>query len=131
MLQDLKTIELHRPLPHYEEEIPDASGGVRTWLTSKVPIVGENNEIRHIVTTSLDVTDLKAREHELKQSQRMDAIGKLTGGIAHDFNNLLFVIGGNLQLLEDELTQDSEIQEKLLAIKKSAKIGTDLTRSCS
>ncbi|MBL8659486.1 MAG: PAS domain S-box protein [Rhodospirillales bacterium] len=72
-------------------------------IASVAPVKGEDGRIINFVAVKEDVTEWRAVEDQLRQSQKMQAIGQLTGGIAHDFNNLLTIIVGNLQLLELDL----------------------------
>ena len=75
-----------------------------------------------------DVTQEKRLESELLQSQKMEAMGRLTGGIAHDFNNLLSVVIGNLQLLEREIGDQAVQQSQVRTALGAASRGADLTR---
>ena len=75
-----------------------------------------------------DVSDRAQLEAQLRQSQKMDAIGKLTGGMAHDFNNLLGVIMGNLDLASRKLDADHPILKRLETAHKAAERGADLTK---
>jgi PAS domain S-box-containing protein len=67
--------------------------------------------IAGILICARDVTERRAIEEQLRQAQRLEAVGQLTGGVAHDFNNLLAVIMGNLDLLKRALNdQPEEVQ---------------------
>ena len=75
-----------------------------------------------------DITERKQLETQLRQSQKMEAIGKLTGGIAHDFNNLLMVINGNAELLHEDLGDDAEFIEIVRQIEWAGARAAELTR---
>lgn len=75
-----------------------------------------------------DMSDRARLETQLLQSQKMDAIGKLTGGMAHDFNNLLGVVMGNLDLATLDMEKTSAAYKRLEAAKKAAERGADLTQ---
>jgi PAS domain S-box-containing protein len=81
-----------------------------------------------ILTTATDVTETKNLEQQLRQSQKMEALGQLTGGIAHDFNNLLGVIVGNLDLLERSVARDETALKRVQAAQRASLRGADLTR---
>ncbi|HZH77240.1 MAG TPA: ATP-binding protein, partial [Archangium sp.] len=83
-------------------------------------------------TRALEESEAERRktEAQLRQSQKMEAVGKLTGGVAHDFNNLLQVIAGNLQLLQRDLVGNERalgrLQTATRAVDRGAKLASQL-----
>jgi PAS domain S-box-containing protein len=75
-----------------------------------------------------DVTERQAIEGQLRQAQKMEAIGNLTGGMAHDFNNMLGVVVGNLDLARERLGDDEDLREMVGEALEAAWRGADLTR---
>jgi PAS domain S-box-containing protein len=104
------------------------STGLRTVETRMVPIMDSSGVPKLILAIIRDVTDAKAREDQLRQLQRMDAIGRLTGGVAHDFNNLLAIIHGNSELLRTRLEEDSEAAEMTDDVIGASARGAELVR---
>jgi PAS domain S-box-containing protein len=78
--------------------------------------------------TAQDITERKSLEEQIRQIQKLDAVGKLAGGVAHEFNNLLFVIKGNSDLLEARLNGDPELRRYIETISRQTKRGSYLTR---
>ncbi|MDE3117486.1 MAG: response regulator [Nitrospirota bacterium] len=75
-----------------------------------------------------DITERKRMEEQLRQAQKMDALGRLAGGVAHDFNNLLTVITGSSHLVLRRLGDDHSLRQKLQRIQDAGERGAFLTR---
>ena len=80
------------------------------------------------VYTIYDLSKIKQLEHQLRHSQKMDAIGHLTGGIAHDFNNILGIVMGNLELLQSQVAGNAKALKSVESALKGAERGASLTR---
>ena len=80
------------------------------------------------IGTTQDVTDRVRLEEQLRQSQKMQAIGQLAGGVAHDFNNLLTVINGYAETLIDGLAVDDRLRDDLTPIRDAGQRAALLTR---
>ena len=74
--------------------------------------------------TLRDVSERRRAEEQLRQAQKMEAVGQLTGGIAHDFNNLLGIMLGNAEILSERIGDDQQVQ----AVIRAATRGAELTQ---
>jgi len=101
--------------------------------------ISERKEAEHILQRTNEVLEQRVNaamaaraetESQLRQAQKMEAVGKLTGGVAHDFNNVLQVIGGNLQLLTRDvsgnLRAEQRLQTAVAAISRGSKLASQL-----
>jgi PAS domain S-box-containing protein len=115
--------------PAYEYRIIRPDGAVRQIYRENELIPDEAGEPLYFAGTIQDVTEQHNTERQLRQAQKMEAIGNLTGGMAHDFNNLLGVIIGNLDLTRERTGNDAELQELVGEALEAAWRGAELTRS--
>ena len=135
-------------LPHCREhvdrmgqEILEQTGGTRStndnltkdgrtisceWYNT--PLVDESGNVLGVASLVQDVTERVALEERLRQSQKMEAVGRLAGGVAHDFNNLLTVIMGYSQILTDGLPGASRLIDATTQIRSAADRAAGITR---
>jgi len=112
----------------FAERVVATTSGDRIVESHKIPISGTNGGHRYVLVIGRDLTEQRATESQLRQIQRMDAVGRLTGGIAHDFNNILAIILGNIDLLREQQidgTEGAEMADEALA---AATHGAELVR---
>ena len=129
-----------RPRPWSESEL-----GLMREVAERVRVITERNraeadsrrqaaELVHLNATleaevARRTAELMAAEEQLRQSQKMEAVGQLTGGIAHDFNNLLTGVTGSLELLSSRIAQGrlKDVERYTLAAQSAAKRAAALT----
>jgi PAS domain S-box-containing protein len=92
------------------------------------PLVDDSGRVLGVASLVQDVTERVALEERLRQSQKMEAVGRLAGGVAHDFNNLLTVILGYSQILADGLPEGSRLADNTAQIKSAADRAAAITR---
>ena len=91
------------------------------------PLRGNEGELIGVIGVALDVTDRKHLTDQLRQAQKMQAVGELAGGVAHDFNNLLMVVKGHAEMLIDRMPKNSPQRSNVEQIQTAAERAASLT----
>ncbi|HXX80926.1 MAG TPA: ATP-binding protein, partial [Thermodesulfovibrionales bacterium] len=99
------------------------------WFDSRaVPLRNDKNEIIAMLVITRDITERRKLEEQLRQAQKMEAVGTFAGGIAHDFNNILTAIIGYGSILQMKLEADTPLAMNVEHILASAERGAQLTQ---
>ncbi len=135
----------------YDVAGPDGAFVERHWATLNTPVLDDQGRVQWILHRVEEVTNLRrlglpvtpaevedyarktqaaldSTEEQLRQAQKLEALGRLAGGVAHDFNNLLSVILSTAGLLRDDLKGNEKAREDLREIERAGMRAADLTR---
>ncbi|HVJ53395.1 MAG TPA: PAS domain S-box protein [Aliidongia sp.] len=115
-------------LTDIERRRPRRDGTQIDVSLAMAPVFDAERRVRAVIYVVEDVTHKRGVEAQLRQAQKMEAIGNLTGGMAHDFNNLLGIVIGNLDILRSLRPGDADVEELGGEALDAALRGADLTR---
>ncbi len=125
---DQEAITTGRPKFILEERNTDARTGRQRWFqVIKVPLRSADGA-PHVLGVATEITQRKELENQLRQAQKMEAVGQLAGGIAHDFNNVLTAILGYTRLLLKESELGAQQRDDITEIEEAAQRAASLTR---
>jgi PAS domain S-box-containing protein len=108
--------------------LPGRSGGTVPVEITTATLKGGEGQDLGVIVIARDLTTVRALEAQLRQAQKMEAVGRLAGGVAHDFNNLLTVITGRSQLLLLKLPPESPLRRDVELVEETAHRASALTR---
>jgi two-component system, cell cycle sensor histidine kinase and response regulator CckA len=120
--------------PRVEYRFRRKDGEWRMMESTRSPVRNDRGEIVQVVIVSRDITErkqteelLRRRDEQLRQAQKMEAVGRLSGGIAHDFNNLLGVIIGYSEAIEYRTEPSDPLRKNATEIRKAGERAASLT----
>ena len=105
-----------------------SDGGLYTEQMTIAPVRDQRGEITHFIAIKTEVTERKRLEQQLRQAQKMEAVGRLAGGVAHDFNNMLTIISGYGGLLLEHPSTVEPLRGYVDEIMNASGRATSLTR---
>ncbi|HTC99669.1 MAG TPA: PAS domain S-box protein, partial [Bradyrhizobium sp.] len=122
--QEMRAARRGLQVRSFEARYPHKDGNIVTlnWMGSW------SEPVRRHFFIGRDLTDKRAAEAQMRQAQKMDAIGQLTGGVAHDFNNILTVITGTIGILGEAVADRPELVSIAKLIDDAAERGAQLTK---
>ncbi len=124
-----RQLKQNKRLVLHELDLLRADGTKLNLLANVVADTDENGHISEVKGYLIDISKRKHLEHQLRQAQKLEAIGRLAGGVAHDFNNILTVILGYSTIVQEKLQKnDSAIENEVIGIEEAAKRASTLTR---
>lgn len=124
----MKTGEKHIIGFGREVDAKHKDGSIFPIRLSVVELPRAIDQRRRFIGSCQDLTQIKQKEEQLRRSQKMDALGKLTGGVAHDYNNMLGVVLGYSELLEEKLTGQPKLVSYIQEIMHAGERGAKLTK---
>jgi PAS domain S-box-containing protein len=114
----------------FEHRIRRANDNAVRWVNVKGRTFYDGKRPVRITGVTADITQRREVDEQLRQAQKMEAVGQLTGGVAHDFNNLLMIIGGSLDMLRRRMSDDAKLvrlfETARQAVARGSKLNTQL-----
>ncbi len=124
-----KVLEVFEQSGRWQGEVLHlCKNGSRVRIWANVAAVRDDGAKTGIVSVNLDITEVRLLEEQLRQAQKMEAVGQLAGGVAHDFNNLLTVVSSFSQVMLEDLEPDAPFRDEVEEIRAAADRAARLTR---
>ncbi|MES1187891.1 MAG: response regulator [Myxococcales bacterium] len=103
--------------------------GTRFWNSLTIsPVLDADGNLLHFVGVQTDITERRELESQLRQAQKMEAIGQLAAGVAHDFNNLLSVVLTYSIFIHEQLSENDPLRADIEQVHRAGERATDLVR---